>query len=388
MNSTSPLTELCSRKNWPCHSLHAILDENRSQDCWNQTTACSFANNCSFDTIALCKDLDSDRFGHGLNVSFSLFLGMCFLLIIILAVAGNAILIFTIVTVRKLHSITHVFIVNLAVGDLITALFTMPFDVDFMWRGYFAHGTFLCGMMNTSFFLSLPSSVINLCLLTVDRFVSVKWPLQKVRWLGKPFVVVILLVSWTYTVMVASFVVIHNPNSVFVLQGVCYMYPIPKAYHLFQLIVNFFIPITIIVTINILIFVIANKHGREALRRQRHLQACLNSQVSQNALATSLGANIKAAKRILLLVGVFIVCWLFYILFVVHNFSCGGCHPRELTWMTNVVNYSSCSINPILYGLLNKAVRKEVWIKMHMFWGKCIGQDPMRSDVLKNLYGI
>ena len=69
--------------------------------------------------------------------------------------------------------------------------------------------------------------------------------------------------------------------------------------------------------------------------------------------------NLKAAKRVALLVGVFLVCWLSYIVVVAINFLC-GCTPQELTWVANIVNYSSTAINPILYGLLNKTIRREV----------------------------
>ena len=110
-----------------------------------------------------------------------------------------------------------------------------------------------------------------------------------------------------------------------------------------------------------------------------------NTKRRRNASA-KIGANIKAAKRILLLVGVFVVCWLTYILSVAHNMACNGCHPRELTWMANVVNYSSCAINPMLYGLLNKTVRREAWIKLHMLIAKCLGRDASRSNIALTLY--
>ena len=80
----------------------------------------------------------------------------------------------------------------------------------------------------------------------------------------------------------------------------------------------------------------------------------------------ALSKNLKAAKRVALLVGVFLVCWLSYIVIVASNFIC-GCNPRELTWIANVINYSSTAINPVLYGLLNKTIRQEVLRKVRLF---------------------
>ena len=115
-------------------------------------------------------------FGHSLSKSFSEILGFSFLTIIVAAVIGNVMLISAIVSIRRLHSVLHVFIVNLAVSDLITALGTIPFDVEYMFRGYFSHGKIACGIMQTVFLISLPSSVLSLALLTAERFIVVVYP--------------------------------------------------------------------------------------------------------------------------------------------------------------------------------------------------------------------
>ena len=199
----------------------------------------------------------------------------------------------------------------------------------------------------------------------------------------------VLVASWTYTLIVAFIVIIYNPDSIFVIYGFCVMDPVPTVYHIFQLSVNFLIPIIVIVTLNILLFTIANKHSKNIMQMTKPLSqleaVTPNTKRRRNASA-KIGANIKAAKRILLLVGVFVVCWLTYILSVAHNMACNGCHPRELTWMANVVNYSSCAINPMLYGLLNKTVRREAWIKLHMLIAKCLGRDASRSNIARTLY--
>ena len=49
--------------------------------------------------------------------------------------------------------------------------------------------------------------------------------------------------------------------------------------------------------------------------------------------------NFKAAKRVALLVGVFLICWLSYIIIVASNVLC-LCNPQELTWVGNIINYS------------------------------------------------
>ena len=79
-------------------------------------------------------------FGHNLSAEFSLVAGLCFLAVIVVAVICNGVLITCIVLTRRLHSALHVFIVNLAACDVITAVGSVPFDVDYMWRGFFPYG--------------------------------------------------------------------------------------------------------------------------------------------------------------------------------------------------------------------------------------------------------
>ena len=78
-------------------------------------------------------------FGHNLSAEFSLVAGLCFLAVIVVAVICNGVLITCIVLTRRLHSALHVFIVNLAACDVITAVGSVPFDVDYMWRGFFPY---------------------------------------------------------------------------------------------------------------------------------------------------------------------------------------------------------------------------------------------------------
>ena len=323
-------------------------------------------------------------FGHTLSPQFSILTGTLFLLIIIMAILGNSILIYTILTVKRLHSVTHAFLVNLAVGDLVTATLTIPFDVDYMWRRYFPYGTLMCGVSQIGFFISLPSSVINLSLLTVERFVTIAYPYRRDDWFRRRNVVILLFATWVYTLLVALSIVINDPDAVFVYHGICMVYPMPKGYPVFQLVVNFILPMSVIVLLNIRIFAIANKHKGKI----KKVSVPQMSSESTSMTRFSIGTNLKAAKRILLLVGVCAVCWLTYIICVAHNMTCGGCHPREVTWITNIINYSSTAINPLLYGMTSKPIRHQLWKRVRQY--KCCNttQSTLRSTRRHGVTGL
>lgn len=305
----------------------------------------------------------------------------CFLFIIIIAVSCNSLLIATIVAVPKLHSYMHVFIVNMAFSDLITALGTIPFDVELLLRGYFAHGILLCGVMHITFLISLPSSVLSLSLLTAERFISVVFPFRVRDIITKKTVSLAVIATWTYVIIIGFFPLMYNKRALFVRYRYCFLF-FPWGYQLYQVIMNFLLPSVIIFGINVVLFRISHKHaskntsllsyGEENEGKKNTLRHRLFSRKQKSCMAaTSLARNMKAIKRITLLVGVFMICWLFYIIIVALNYAC-KCHPRELTWIANVINYSSTAINPVLYGLMNKMIRKEIFKNLHRLCKSCI----------------
>lgn len=342
------------------------------QDCDKLLTISNSAyNKSSIDSFCA----NSTRSGHQLSSVFSAFAGTTLSLIVFLAVVCNSVLIWTIVTTKKLHSVTHVFIVNLAIGDLITASVTVPFDIDFMFRGYFDHGKVACAIMHVSFFLSLPSSVINLCLLTLERFIGMRFPFRKLDWINSRNIVIIMICTWMYTLLVAIFPLIYNSHAILLCQGYCLIEP-NTAYDFFQLIVNCLIPIIIILLLNISLFVMANNHVK--LKQNAITQLVQRKQGEGKAIIV----NMKAAKRIMLLVGIFVICWFSFFLLVVHNIACGYCHSRELTWLGNIVNYSSIAINPILYGVCKRQVRKAIMAKLTNTKKKLNLNEPVNNRIL------
>lgn len=310
--------------------------------------------------------------GRLLSTGFSYFAALCFILIIVISVFCNVILMWVIISEKKLHCVTHVFIINLAVSDLFTAVGTVPFDVDFMLHGKFRYGRVVCGIMHFTFLISLPSSVLNLTLLTAERLISVRFPYRRAEYLNKRNIILAVILTWVYTFSTALFPMFYEKQAVSVANGLCSVF-YPVAYDIFQLVANFFIPILFICSANLWLFYISSKHAKkmQSVRGMFKSNQSKKYHSADNELqprrkrtsflfVTSLKQNMKAAKRLALLVGVFLFCWLTYIILVTTNISCGICHPRELTWIGNIINYSSSAINPVLYGLLNRTIRQEI----------------------------
>ena len=266
----------------------------------------------------------------------------------------NLILGYAIASEKKLRSISNIFILNLAICDFITASACVSFDADLFIRGYFPYGTFVCGIREVAFMMSLPGSVGCLFWLSMERFVTIMFPFKRRAIITKKTVTGMIIITWSYTLCVALFPIMYNPDAVIVYYGACFMmFPLIE-YGLYQAVVNFLFPAICIIIVNVTLLKVATKHAR--IIRKQHI----NHRNKNRKLLPRVLANIKALKSIVFLVGVFVFCWLTFIIMVTANILCGVCHPREVTWIGNAINYSSVVLNPLVYGYSNRKIKKQI----------------------------
>ena len=296
--------------------------------------------------------------GHNLTLEFATSLGIFFIILPIVAILCNIVLIGTVISNRALHSSTNAFIISLAVSDLLIAMFVIPQDALFLLKGHHVGGRISCGFKEALFFLSLPASVLNLLLLTIERYAKIISPYKHRFMFCKRNTAIMLTLLWLYTIIVALYpilnpLVVHSYLPIFVFHGVCWL-QFPLTYVFFQLCANFMAPTLILLVLNGLMLAVAQKHSKSINQLS---VASANKQSCMSVSWVNMLRNMKAAKTIALLVGVFLTCWLTFLITAAINVRCNECLRRELTWLANGINYTSCALNPIIYGLLNRPIR-------------------------------
>ena len=94
---------------------------------------------------------------------------VCVLIVMLLALAGNSIIILVIVRTESLRNITGSFLINLAVSDLCVTCFVMPFVIDPAvwgeWR-FSENWCIACGFMESLF---TSASIATLAVISYDR---------------------------------------------------------------------------------------------------------------------------------------------------------------------------------------------------------------------------
>lgn len=103
-------------------------------------------------------------------------------LLMIVVVVGNMLVIIAITTEKALKNIQNWFIASLAVADFFLGLVIMPFSLANELMGYWIFGAWWCDVHSAMDVLLSTASIMNLCLISLDRYWSIT---QAVEYLKK-----------------------------------------------------------------------------------------------------------------------------------------------------------------------------------------------------------
>ncbi|KAG5845804.1 hypothetical protein ANANG_G00143080 [Anguilla anguilla] len=132
----------------------------------------------------------------------ALALGVPLILIIIL---GNVLVCLSVLTERSLKTATNYFIVSLAVADLLLAVLVLPLYVysEFL-GGIWTLNTYICDALMTMDVMLCTASILNLCAISVDRYIAVVVPLKYNRNQFSVRQLVLIAATWILSFVVAS----------------------------------------------------------------------------------------------------------------------------------------------------------------------------------------
>lgn len=94
-------------------------------------------------------------------------------ILMIVVVVGNMLVIIAITTEKALKNIQNWFIASLAVADFFLGLIIMPFSLANELMGYWIFGHWWCDIHSAMDVLLSTASIMNLCLISLDRYWSI-----------------------------------------------------------------------------------------------------------------------------------------------------------------------------------------------------------------------
>ena len=278
----------------------------------------------------------------------------CHILIIAVAVVGNLMVCYAIITNKSLRSNpTNLFIFSLAFSDLLTVTMAVPFDIESLFlQGTWRHGEEMCRAWITVYLITVPTSILTLLTVSVDRYKSLSDPLnrfRRCRFMTRKRALIVCAVIWLYSLLFALVPIMGwRLYDEFVYEGVCY-FPFTPIYTTLSSVLNFIVPLLITCGIYIKIYLIA--------RRQHN---SFDGEVSRKMRSTAekkvYSRNIQAAKTISMFVAAFFFCWVPYSSVSITANVCKSCSeqiPMSVTVSLLMFGYLNCALNPFLFAFRN-----------------------------------
>ncbi|CAO1425050.1 unnamed protein product [Diamesa hyperborea] len=245
--------------------------DNKSYLCPNTNNNTStefddYSRNMSFNNVTLngVEIADDNNNPFVLNLA-DLILVVLFCLMIIITIIGNTLVILSVITTRRLRTVTNCFVMSLAVADWLVGIAVMPPAVAVHLMGSWHLGWILCDIWISLDVLLCTASILSLCAISIDRYLAVTQPLNySRRRRSKRLAMLMILVVWILALAITCPPILgwYEPGRRALLE--C-RYNQNEGYVVFSAMGSFFIPMAVMIYVYVRIScVVASRHDQMA----------------------------------------------------------------------------------------------------------------------------
>ena len=278
---------------------------------------------------------------------------------VIVIVGGNILVMITILNFEQLQTPTNYLVFSMSVADLLLGMVVMPPNMIESLEKCWYFGDFLCKFHASVDITLCNASVLHLTCISIDRFCAVTKPLQYQNKMTTCVVLTMISVSWIFSA-IFGFAVIFSPSDsdpsaesvdVDCIGGCSGLHE--KEIGVSYFFVFYFIPLTIMSTIYLKIFVIAIKQANTIHEINKQVRLDKNNLTKM---------DFKATKTLGIIIGVFLCCWTPFFICNIIDPIIGHSIPALLYEILMWVAYLNSMFNPIIYTFFYTRFRKRFQI--------------------------
>lgn len=244
------------------------------------------------DSIETCPTPDINRYPSAIGIDLAMpqleafIVTVILTLIIVVTIVGNVLVILSVFTHKPLRIVQNFFIVSLAVADLTVAILVLPFNVVNMMVGQWIFGIHLCKLWLTCDVLCCTSSILNLCVIALDRYWAITDPIMYAQKRTVERVLMLIAGVWILSLVISSPPLIgwNDWPEVFDSEKYPCMLNSNPGYRVYSALGSFFIPLIIMSIVYVEIFVATRRRLRERARASR-----INAMSSNASVALACG---------------------------------------------------------------------------------------------------
>ncbi|KAM3184171.1 hypothetical protein ACTXT7_008923 [Hymenolepis weldensis] len=126
-----------------------------------------------------------------------------FCIITVATIVGNILVIAAVLLVQKLRCPSNFLIVSLAASDLLVSIMVMPFATYVEYTQYWGLGEVACDLYINFDVLLCTASILNLCTISIDRYLAVTRPFEYVYKRTPKLMMIMIFIAWVVSVLIS-----------------------------------------------------------------------------------------------------------------------------------------------------------------------------------------
>ncbi|KAL7872601.1 hypothetical protein SRHO_G00075840 [Serrasalmus rhombeus] len=311
----------------------------------------NFDKNGILEKPPLCFDsLNGSCLKLNYPLEVRVLLYMLFCVSSLLTVIGNLLVIITVIHFKQLHTPTNYLILSLAVADLLVGGVVMPPSMLRSVETCWYLGTFFCKIHSSLDVTVCTASILNLCIISLDRYYAVCHPLLYHSKMTNNTTLFMIAVCWSVSVVVGFGMIFLELNILgnedfyhnnFACEGACMVFQAKVGGLVFSALC-FYIPAVIILSVYVKILHTAQRQARAIRSTNTHMKTAVEK-------ANMSKSEKKATKTLAIIMGVFLSFWVpFFLCNAIDPFT-GYSVPPLLFDVFLWVGYFNSTCNPIVY---------------------------------------
>ena len=317
-----------------------------------QNDSCTNAN-LFFDFGNISPDLS-----NSLYIAYKLWFFVIDVVLILPTIFGNSLILISLIRFKILRK-TKAFILigNLAVSDLLVGLVVIPMDIFLLSTNYFSNDRTYCVWYYCIIYTLVMASVLNLLLLSFERFHAIVRPFQHNLRFTTKRVHIAMGVTWILVTTIGSLPHLGWTSDVMDDAMICRSSLLFT--HSYRILVNGIIVVSL--TICFVFFIVVIRIALEKTKETNKTNVYMtdisdpNGNRHDSNVRTTLRRDIRHTRLMVLVSGLFIICWGPYcIVSLIPDFSPTLSFARN--WLSSLGLINSC-LNWIVYGARNKRFR-------------------------------
>ena len=268
-----------------------------------------------------------------------------------MAISGNISVCYAVYRNQRLRSVSNMFVVALAVSDLLISVCCMPLSVATLVQSRWVFGTTVCQLQGFAIFTFAMSSLNTMGIIAISRYFCVVKPTRYIVLFRKQRIVLYTAAVWCMALIGSVPPLIFQTGGYTFQPGkaMC-MYPFQSniAYTVFIECVFVAAPFTLITFCYAKVFYTVSRSNRVFTQENNPEQLRANVEEA------------KVTKTLALVMLSFSLCWLpISIMDYIDAARGEPTLPRQVYLTYGFLVYLSSTINPFIYGATNRHFRRE-----------------------------